>query len=602
MFQDFQNRSDKTATPARLSALRQKLSEESLDGFLIPRSDEHQGEYVPARAERLAWLTGFTGSAGIALVLADSAAIFVDGRYTLQVRDQVMTDLFDPVGPMESPPSQWIEENLGPGKKLGFDPWLHTVAAVKTLRKACEKAGSELIACTNPVDAVWPDQPAPPMVPVAIQPDDLTGASSDEKRLALVAELEKVEADATVLTAPDSICWLFNIRGGDVPHTPFVLSFALVHADGTADWYVAVEKLNDDVRSHLGDAVRLHSPEEFAPALAALEGRAVRIDPNSCAFAVQYALEGAGAKLIEGTDPCTLPKAIKTEAELAGTRAAHIRDGAALTRFLHWLSIEGPTGTVTEISAARRLEDFRAGSGVLKDLSFDTISGAGPNGAIVHYRVTEDTNRTWNPGELYLVDSGGQYIDGTTDVTRTIANGEPTAEMRDRFTRVLKGHISLGMARFPVGTTGAELDILARNALWQAGVDYAHGTGHGVGAFLSVHEGPQGIHKRSTMVKLEPGMIVSNEPGYYKEGAYGIRIENLMVVTPAEDIAGGEKPMHGFETITLAPIDRSLIVAALLTGPERGWLNAYHARVRETISPLAPADVRDWMHKATGPI
>ncbi|MBI1261212.1 MAG: M24 family metallopeptidase [Rhizobiales bacterium] len=601
MFQTF----DDTANPAlgaeRAARLRAELKRRNLDGFLIPRADEHQGEYVPPHAERLAWLTGFSGSAGLAIILADKAAIFVDGRYTLQVRDQVDIDIFDPVHMIDMPASQWVEENLPKGAKLAYDPWLHTVDAVARFRKAAEKAGGSFVPVeSNPLDAVWDDQPEPPRARVQIHPLEYAGETAADKIKRITNDLMAGDASAAVLTMPDSIAWLFNIRGGDVSHTPLALAFAILHEDGHADLFIDEHKLDDVARAHLGNVVSIRPRSELNEALARLgETKAtVLVDPTTCASAIYDQLKSSGAEVKRGSDPCELPKACKNEAEVRGTRAAHLRDGAALTRFLAWVSVEGAKGSLDEMTAAKKLEAFRAETGALKDLSFDTISGAGSNGAIVHYRVTEGTNRPLNIGELFLVDSGGQYLDGTTDVTRTVAIGAVADEPRDRFTRVLKGHIALASARFPEGTSGAQLDALARMALWKAGLDFDHGTGHGVGSYLSVHEGPQRISKAGT-VPLKPGMILSNEPGYYKTGAYGIRIENLMVVTPPAPVEGGERDMLGFETLTLAPIDLELVNRDLLSDEEAEWLNTYHARVYEALTPLLDEDTHHWLLHAT---
>lgn len=601
MFQTYDDVADPTLGPARAGKLRAELRERGLDGFIIPRADEHQGEYVPPHAERLRWLTGFSGSAGLAIVLLDKAAIFIDGRYTLQVRYQVDIDLFEPQSLIDMPPVQWVEENLVHGAKLAYDPWLHTVDSIERLRKAAEKAGATLVALDeNLIDVIWDDQPPKPKA--AIEPHDLVyaGQPAAEKLKQITEELQKADADATVLTMPDSIAWLFNIRGGDVSHSPLPLSFALVYEDGHAELFVDEEKITPETRAHLGNAVTLLPPEELGPMLDKLGtwGREVRLDTSTCAAWIHDRLVKSGGIVKRGADLCELPKARKNEAEVSGTRAAHIRDGQALSRFLAWLAREAPGGNVTEISAARKLELFREQTGALKEISFDTISGAGPNGAIVHYRVTTATDRPLGPGELYLVDSGAQYLDGTTDVTRTVAIGTPSDEMKDRFTRVLKGHIALASARFPAGTSGAQLDALARIALWRAGLDFDHGTGHGVGSYLSVHEGPQRISKAGH-VPLEPGMIVSNEPGYYKPDAFGIRIENLLVVTPPAPIEGGEREMLGFETVTLAPIDLNLVVPDLLTNEERDWLNDYHARVAEHVADALPDTDRDWLAEAT---
>ena len=594
---------------ARLAELRAELERRGLQGFLVPRSDEHQGEYVPARAQRLAWLTGFTGSAGAALVLAEQAAVFVDGRYTLQVRQEVDTTLFTPVHLAEQSPADWIAENLKAGAKLAYDPWLHSESQVKGLRKAAEKAGGRLVPCeSNPLDAVWRDQPPPPLAPV--RPHDLAyaGQPAAEKRAQIGAEVKGRGAEAAVLTLPDSIAWLLNVRGGDVTHTPFALSFAILRADGSTTWFIDERKLTAATRQHLGNAVAVEPPEAFGPAREALGQAAAKVtlDPASAPDWAFERLRSSGAKLVPGADPCLLPKARKNQTEIAGTRAAHLRDGAAVTRFLAWLTAEAPARAggdpVTELEAAERLAALRRGDAAFRDLSFDTISGAGPNGAIVHYRVDAESNRALGAGELYLVDSGAQYPDGTTDVTRTLAIGEPTEEMRDRFTRVLKGHIAIATARFPKGTTGNQLDTLARRPLWEAGLDFDHGTGHGVGSYLSVHEGPQRISKAPNPVPLEPGMIVSNEPGYYKEGAYGIRIENLVTVVALSAPPESERETLGFETLTLAPIDRSLIEASLLDDAEIAWLDAYHARVRSALTPELDPDTAAWLAAATAPL
>ncbi len=601
MFQTFDDTADPTLGIERTRRLREELKRRDLDGFLIPRADEHQGEYVPPHAERLRWLTGFSGSAGMAIVLLDKAAIFVDGRYTLQVRAQVDVATFAPHHLVEEPPARWIEQNLAKGARLAYDPWLHTVDAVTRYKAAAEKAGATLVAVDgNPLDAVWIDQPEPPAAPVTPHPIEFAGKPAAEKIGRLTGALMSDDVDAAILTMPDSIAWAFNIRGADVPHTPLPLSFAILHEDGAADLFIDERKIGPDARAHLSPVARLHPREALGHALNELGAKkaTVLIDPATCPGWIHDRLKAAGAEVKRGSDPCELPKACKNEAEIKGTRAAHLRDGRALTKFLAWLGREAPRGGVDEIAAAKALEAFRAETNELRDLSFDTISGAGANGAIVHYRVTTATNRPLERGELFLVDSGAQYLDGTTDVTRTVAIGEASPEQRDRFTRVLKGHIAIATARFPEGTSGAQLDAFARMALWKAGLDYDHGTGHGVGSYLSVHEGPQRISKLGT-VPLRPGMIISNEPGYYKTGAYGIRIENLLVVTPASMIDGGERPMLGFETLTLAPIDLHCVERALLTGEEADWLNAYHARVREALAPGLDAATAAWLEEAT---
>ena len=606
---------------SRLEALREELRRLGVDGFLVPRSDEHQGEYVPPRAERLAWLTGFTGSAGLAAVLADRAAIFVDGRYTLQVKDQVDTALYEPRHLIEQPASSWIEEHLPAGGKFGYDPWLHTRDQIERLGKAAEKAGGSLVALDgNPLDAVWPDQPPPPLAPVLAHEAGFAGRSLTEKLDEVGAAIAKSGAEACVLSLPDSIAWLLNVRGADVSHTPLPLSFAIVHAGGgrqgeagaDVEWFVDDRKPVPGLGSHLGNRVSIRPPDSLGPALDTLgaDGAKVLIDPASAGDWLVARLEAAGAMPLNGPDPCQLPKARKNEAELEGTRAAHRRDGAALCRFLAWLDREAPAragngaAPVTEAEAAERLHDFRREGEHFRDLSFDTISGAGSNGAIVHYRFTDESNRPLGLGELYLVDSGAQYLDGTTDVTRTVPIGEPTLEMRERFTRVLKGHIALGTARFPKGTSGSQLDVLARLPLWQAGLDFDHGTGHGVGSYLGVHEGPQRISKMPNRVPLEPGMIISNEPGYYRTGGYGIRIENLVAVQDSPPLEGRDedKPMLSFETLTLAPIDRRLVEVSLLTSEEVAWLDDYHARVRELVTPEVDAETAEWLEQATAPL
>ena len=591
---------------ARLAALRAELARRGLDGFVIPHSDEHQNEFLPARAERLAWLTGFTGSAGMAIVLADRAAVFVDGRYTLQVREQVDMAAFEPRHVTDEPPGQWIEGALPEGGTLGYDPWLHSESQARTLRAAAEKAGGEMIACEdNPLDAVWADQPPAPVAPIVAHPIEHAGRASADKRSEVAGLLGERRAEAAVLTLPDSIAWLLNLRGGDVACTPLALSFAILRGDATVDWFVDRRKLAPGLEAHLGNGVSPRDPEELGPALDALgeAGMPVLADPATAASWIFERLRAAGATPVEGADPCQLPKARKNEAELAGARAAHRRDGAALTRFLAWFHAEAPARAgkdgLGELEAAERLHGFRRDNDELRGLSFETISGAGANGAVVHYRATPETERRLADGDLFLVDSGAQYADGTTDVTRTVVVGQPDAERRDRFTRVLKGHIAIATARFPKGTSGSQLDTLARHALWQAGLDYDHGTGHGVGSYLGVHEGPQRISKVPSTVALEPGMIVSNEPGYYKEGAYGIRIENLVAVIEDEARPGDERSMLAFETLTLAPIDLALVEPALLTAEETAWLDAYHARVRETLTPLVDEKTAAWLAQAT---
>jgi len=587
----------------RLARLRTELAARHLDGFIVPRGDEHQGEYVPPRGQRLAWLTGFSGSAGLAIVLRDRAALFVDGRYTLQAAAQVDTDSFEIHHLIEEPPAQWITSVLRKGEVLAYDPWLHTPHEVERFRSAAEKAGASLRGIAeNPLDRVWAGQPAAPIAPVVPQPELFAGESAAAKRTRLGRALQEDGVAAVVLTMPESIAWLLNIRGGDVPHTPLPLSFAILRQDGSVSLFIDRRKLVPGIERHLGNAVTVLPPKQLGPALdeLAVQGGTVQADPATAASWVFDRLAAAGAKIHRAADPCLLPKASKNAAEIDGTRAAHRRDGAALTRFLAWLAREAPKGELREIAASDRLEAFRREGEHFRDLSFPTISGAGSNGAIVHYRATPETEKRLEPGTLYLLDSGAQYLDGTTDVTRTVAVGQPSDEMRDRFTRVLKGHIALALARFPKGTTGTQLDGFARRALWQVGLDYDHGTGHGVGSYLGVHEGPQRISKAPNSQALLPGMIVSNEPGYYKTGAYGIRIENLVLVQPADGAA--EREMFGFETLTLAPIDRNLIEPSLLDEEESAWLDAYHERVRETLTPVVDPDTAHWLAEATRPV
>ena len=591
----------------RLSALREQLKRDRLDGFVVPLTDEHMSEYVGAYAQRLAWLTGFQGSAGSAVVLSSEAAIFTDGRYTLQVRQQVSADDWQYVPVPQVSMAGWLGEHAPDGGRIGYDPWLHTRAWVEEAKKALAEKGAELVAVdTNPVDAVWPDRPAPSDATLAVQDDAAAGRTSAAKRAEIAEWLSARKADAVVLSALDSIAWAFNIRGNDVSHTPVALAYAIVNADGTADLFVAPEKITDAVRQHLGNAIRLHDRAAFAPALKGFAGKRVAVDPERAVAAIFDSLDAGGAKIVSLRDPVVLAKALKNPAEIAGHKSAQARDGAALVRFLKWFEETAPAGQLTEMSAADKLREFRDATGVLKDLSFDTISATGPNGAIPHYKVTAESSLPIERGQLYLVDSGGQYADGTTDVTRVMPVGEPSPEMKDRFTRVLKGHIGIATALFPEGTTGAQLDSFARAPLWEVGLDYGHGTGHGVGAYLSVHEGPQRIAQPfypggQSLEPLRAGMFLSNEPGYYKAGEYGIRIENLVLVVPAS-IAGAEQPMLGFETLTFAPIERTLIAPSLLTSKELQWLNSYHARVLEVVGPQLTEDERQWLEAKVAPI
>jgi Xaa-Pro aminopeptidase len=607
MFQTFDVKTDPAQGASRVAALRAWLRDNGLDGFLVPRADEHQGEYVPPRAERLQWLTGFTGSAGSALILKESAHIFVDGRYTLQVRGEVDLSVFTVQNLVETPPAKWMADNLAARAKLAFDPWLHTIAEVRALRASAEKRGGELVASINAVDAIWRDQPAPPLAPVAIHPLDYAGERAKDKLERLADAVKEAGAGYAVLTDPSSLAWTFNIRGGDVPHTPLALGFAILAADGDHQLFLDDRKLSIEVRAYLTQLASLNPPAALDEKLAewARSGAKIALDPALAAEKLRMIVEENGGEVVSAPDPARLPRAMKNSAELAGARAAHRRDGAAVTKFLFWLDGQGP-GAIDEIGAATALEECRRETGKelqmpLRDISFDTIAGSGPNGAIIHYRVTTASNRTLGEGELFLIDSGAQYRDGTTDITRVAPIGAPSEEMRQRYTLVLKGMIQLSMLRFPIGTRGSDIDAVARMALWKAGLDFGHGTGHGVGSYLSVHEGPQRI-ARTGAEKLQAGMILSNEPGYYKEAAFGIRLENLIAVTPAEPLPGGDLPMHGFETLTLAPFDRRMIVPEMLTAEELGWLDAYHARVRDEVGSLLGGAPRQWLESATAPL
>ncbi|MGD0639641.1 MAG: aminopeptidase P family protein [Roseiarcus sp.] len=582
---------------ARVKALRAELAARGLDGFVAPRADEHQNEYVPAAAERLMWLTGFSGSAGMAVVLKDAAAIFVDGRYAVQAPAQVDPAVFAVRHLIDQPPGGWIEANLQPGQRLGYDPWLHTPEMVERLSKACRAAGGELVAVdSNPIDAIWSDRPAAPLGAVTSHSARLSGESAAKKIGRVRAAL--ATNDGLLVSDAHAVAWLFNIRGADVAHTPLPLSFAYAPREGKPTLFVDGRKLSNAMRARLGELAEIDEPDRLVPFMASLGERAARVafDASSAPARLTQALEAAGGAAVLGPDPIALMKATKNKAELAGTRAAHIRDGAAMARFLCWFDREAPKGKLSEIAATEALETFRRETGALKDVSFPTIAGAGPHAAIPHYRVSEASNLRIGRG-IFLVDSGGQYEDGTTDITRTIVVGRPSAEMRDRFTRVLQGHIAIAQAVFPRGTSGAQIDALARQGLWRAGLDFDHGTGHGVGSYLSVHEGPQRIAKTGT-VALAPGMILSNEPGYYAPGGFGIRIENLVVVEE-RTIAGAERAMLGFETISLAPIDLRLVERKLLDREEVAWLDGYHARVRAVVGPLVDRETRAWLKEAT---
>ena len=604
MRQTFEETTDRSFGPRHVPLIRQAMAAQGLDGFLVPHEDEHQNEYLPEANDRLAWATGFTGSAGAAVIMKDKAAVFVDGRYTLQVRDQVDEVTFEIRDLVEGGVPAYLETAAGPGQVVGYDPRLHSPDALDRLKAAIARAGAQLTpVAANPLDQAWGSgRPAQPAAPVVAQPLEYSGEDSADKRARIGKALAARGADATVLTAPSSIAWLFNVRGGDVIRSPLPLAQAILNKDGTARLFLDPAKVTGELPAWLGNQVTLETPDDLPGALADLKGQRVLVDPGLSSAWYFEALSEAGAEVVRGEDPCALPRAAKNRVEIAGTTEAHARDGVALARFLHWLATEAQTSLPDEVEVVTRLEGFRQETGAMKDLSFDTIAGAASNGAIVHYRPTRRLNKRTFSGSLLLIDSGAQYLDGTTDVTRTVAIGEPTQEMRERFTLVLKGHLALAAVRFPAGTTGSALDVLARASLWARGFDFDHGAGHGVGSYLGVHEGPQRISKLPNFVALQPGMILSNEPGYYKEGAYGIRIENLQYVTEAAPIPGGERPMLGFETLTLAPIDRRLIEVSLLTPEERKQMDAYHARVLKVVGARVPADVRAWMEEVCTPL
>lgn len=601
-FQSFSEPSDPRLVAGRVAALRMALTAQGLDGFVIPRADEHQGEYVPAHMARLAWLTGFTGSAGNAVVLADKAALVVDGRYTIQSAEQTDTKVVTPVRMEQTPLERWVEQNLPAGGKLGYDPWLHTVDGLARLEKAAAAAGGSLVAVkTNPIDALWSDRPAPPTAPVKAHPAAFAGEDSVSKLARIQKALAEAKVDALVVSDPHALAWVFNIRGGDVEHTPLPLGYAIVPREGRPTVFLAPEKITNEAGDAIGAVGEIAPPAELENQLKKLGAAKakVRLDATTAAAALATLIRDAGGTPDAGTDPIALMKARKNAAELKGTRTAHLRDGAAMTNYLAWLAREAPKGDLTEIDAVAALEAERLRTGLLKDVSFTTIAGAGPNAALPHYRVSDATNRRLEPG-IFLVDSGGQYEDGTTDITRTIVIGEPTAEMRDRYTRVLKGHVAISRLVFVKGTSGAQLDAFARLPLWQGGFDFDHGTGHGVGSYLSVHEGPQRLSKLG-ITPLEPGMILSNEPGYYKQGEYGIRIENLIVVEERA-IPGAERTIYGFETITWCPYERALIDTALLDAGEIAWIDAYHATVWQKLSPLVTGEAEEWLEKACRPL
>ncbi|UVC06778.1 aminopeptidase P family protein [Rhizobium sp. TH2] len=609
MYQSFETTAEPQFGGERVAKLRGKMTDLGIDGFLVPRADEYQGEYVPASAERMSWLTGFTGSAGVVLVMADQVIVFVDGRYTTQLKEQVDGNVFVGGDLIGEPPPKWLAAHASDGFRLGIDPWLHTSAEVAKLQKAlAPKNGSVVFLASNPLDEIWADRPAEPMGKVTIQYDAQAGVLATEKIKTIAEGLPAVGATSVVLTDPSSVAWAFNVRGADVPHTPHPLARAIIHADGRAEIFLDEKKTGIEQRAYLGQMAEQVAPSDFINRLkiAASDGGAILLDPDLAPYVLSGLIEEAGGKVISGDDPVKIPRATKNRTELEGSTKAHLQDGAAMVEYLHWLDSQEP-GTVTEIDAVKALEAARIRVGErmqnpLKDVSFDTISGAGENAAIIHYRVTTTTNRRFKPGEMFLVDSGGQYINGTTDITRTVAFGEVPDEQKRFFTLVLKGMIAISLARFPKGTRGVDLDPLARIALWKSGADYGHGTGHGVGSYLSVHEGPQRI-SRAAMQELLPGMILSNEPGYYRPGSFGIRIENLVYVEEAEMIEGGDRPMLGFETLTYCPIDRRLILTAFLNDEELRWLNDYHAETRDKLLPLIEdAEVRTWLKRATAPL
>jgi Xaa-Pro aminopeptidase len=586
-----------------LPLLRAEMAKQGLDGFYIPHEDEYQNEYLPTANERLAWVSGFTGSFGSAFVFTDMAVMFLDGRYTIQGADQTDNTLFDRVAVPDPGPFGWLADQNLKGKTIGYDPAVMTPNDVDTMCTSATRAGATLKAVTtNPIDAAWTSRPPQPTAIVYPHALEYAGQAAEDKRAIVADTLNNDRVDAAVITAPASLAWLFNIRGGDVACSPLPLGRAIIRNDGSADLFLDPAKVTPELRSHLGNQVTLHPYDDLESRLGDLKGQKVSLDPALASAWFFQTLDGAGATIVRKPDPVMLPKAKKNAVELSGTAAAHRRDGAALVKFLHWLDTDAQSGKVTEVDAVIKLETLRDDVKGIRDISFETISGAGPNGALPHYRVSSASNRKLERGSLYLVDSGGQYPDGTTDVTRTVPIGTPSDDMRRHYTLVLKGHIAMDAVRFPKGTTGTHLDILARHALWQAGLDYDHGTGHGVGSFLGVHEGPQRIAKAWNAIPLEAGMIMSNEPGYYKEGAYGIRIENLQYVTPAEEIEGGDRPMLGFECLTFAPLARDLIAADLLTPQEHDWVDDYHQRVMAEIAPQLEGDVLNWLKAACAPL
>ncbi|ELB2204888.1 aminopeptidase P family protein [Vibrio parahaemolyticus] len=589
-------------TLSRVNAIREWLAQHNIDALLIPHEDEYLGEYVPAHNERLHWLTRFTGSAGAAVITQDKAAIFVDGRYTVQVTKQVPNELFEYRHLIEEPALDWIQDNLTANASVAIDPRMHSSA---WLDMAQAKLAGKLelnILSSNPIDALWHDRPAPVVSDVRLMPTEAVGQSSESKRKEIAQLVTKAGADSAVITALDSICWLLNVRGLDVSRLPVLLSHAILHADSSVEYFLDPARLPAEFAAHVGTGVTVHHPEALQSRLEAMSGKKVLLDPAISNAWFKLVLQNAGASVIAAADPCLMPKAAKNEVEIAGMKACHIRDGVAMSKFLCWLDAEVAAGNLhDEATLADRLEAFRKEDPTLMDLSFDTISAAGGNAAMCHYNHENQPE----PGKLelntlYLVDSGGQYLDGTTDITRTIAIGQPSAEMIKQFTLALKGHIGVARARFPKGTRGYQIDTLARQHLWAEGYDYDHGTGHGVGHFLSVHEGPASISKKQIDVPLTEGMVLSNEPGYYRADAFGIRIENLELVV--ETPTNGDFPVLSFESLTRCPIDKRNINVDMLTRPELAWLNDYHQKVWEQISPLVDGEVKEWLREATLPL
>ncbi len=601
MFQNFETTTIPETGGPRLASLREAMQKQGLAGFLVPRADAHQGEYVADCDKRLAWLTSFTGSAGFCIALQETAGVFIDGRYRLQVRDQVDLEAYTPVPWPDTKPGDWLVEQLTDGGIVGYDPWLHTKDEIETLTKRLDGTGISLCQTANLVDQIWIDRPEPPADLMVPYPLEFAGKSHEDKLQEMADGLMKSGHSAAVLTQPDAIAWTLNTRGTDLDQTPVALAFAVIGADGHLTLFINPAKVNDNLRDHLGNTVSIEAQNALGPALDALTGP-VAVDPKTAPVWVGDRLREAGIEVKSAPDPAALPKACKNTAEIAGTTEAHLRDGAAMAEFLAWLDGQNPVSELTEIDVVKKLESFRVATGALRNISFDTICGAGPNGAIMHYRVTEQTNRQIETNDVLLVDSGAQYLDGTTDITRTMAIGTPPVEAVRAYTLVLKGMIAISRQRFPKGLAGRDLDPLARAALWRQGLDFNHGTGHGVGVYLSVHEGPQRLARISD-VPFKPGMILSNEPGYYREGAFGIRIENLIVVETAPAIKGADKrDMLQFRTLTWVPLDRRMIDAALLTEPERNWLDSYHAETLEKISPRCSAETQAWLQEACAPL